>query len=106
MKKPRKVIDHFSAYKISYHRNGIAGRPFYQVLFSYHDGGFSPPVIRTQMMAIVPVGANLKGGNQECYVTDLTDTSEHWRGDCFAPFLLKAIIKDDPRCAEEFIVKR
>ena len=69
----------FKVTDITYHRNGICGRPFYSVRFAYNSGDGIEP----NMLAIMPENANLKD-NTECFVIDMNHPTEKWRGDDFA----------------------
>jgi hypothetical protein len=81
------ILD-FKSIQVNHQRNGIAGVSFTSVQFSYQEKGgrFHPA-----MLAIVPDDANLKGGDINCYVVDMSDTSECWRGDNFVEPVMDAI---------------
>src|SRR5579859_5011521 len=81
------ILD-FKSIQVNHQRNGISGVPFHSVQFSYQERGgrFHPA-----MLAIVPDDANLKGGDVNCYVVDMADTSECWRGDNFVEAVMDAI---------------
>lgn len=81
-------VEDFKTIQVNHQRNGISGVPFTSVQFSYQERGgrFHPA-----MLAIVPDGANLKGGDVNCYVVDMADTSECWRGDNFVEPVMDAI---------------
>ena len=82
------TIENFKSIQVNHQRNGISGVPFTSVQFSYQErgGAFHPA-----MLAIVPDDANLKGGDINCYVVDMADTSESWRGDNFVEAVRDAI---------------
>lgn len=84
------TIKQFRATDVKSHRNGIAGRAFYSVRFSYtEEERFMP-----NMLAIMPYSAKVSGPDTECFVLNMNDPSESWRGDCFAQLVWDAIHKD------------
>jgi hypothetical protein len=90
------VLD-FNVTKVQHQRNGISGRPFHHVFFSYEEkgGAFHP-----NMLAIVPDKQDgAKPDLCECYVVDLNAPEECWRGDNFHDPVMDAI--DNHRKAED-----
>lgn len=66
----------FKVTDVTHHRNGIGGRPFWSVRFSFdNEGRFHP-----NMVAIIPSDEAARG---ECFVLDLNDPTSNWRGDHF-----------------------
>lgn len=87
-------IKDFQVTDITTHRNGIAGRGFYSVRFSFCEGFTSEKIacstVRTNMLAIMPHSANQDVG-VECFVIDMNEPTKCWRGDNFAPLIWDAI---------------
>lgn len=80
-------IRDFKVTDVTYHRNGICGRPFHSVRFSYtEDGRFMP-----NMLATVPAEATDHPGGRECFVIDLANPTACWRGDAFAELVHSAV---------------
>lgn len=77
--------------KVDYHRNGVAGAPFYAVLFEMVEGGK-----KRNMVASVFTD---KGGYCSVYDVDLlakgsvTFGENSWRGDHFQEELMRLIKK-------------
>jgi hypothetical protein len=69
----------FKVTNVTYHRNGICGRQFHSVRFSYDNEG--TPM--DNMLAVFPVNARVAEGSVECYVIDLNNPTRNWRGDNF-----------------------
>ena len=81
----------FKAGRITYHRNGIAGRGFYTVEFKFKDGGRGSPL---NMVATV---TDLKAQTEiECYVVQLSNPGKTWRGDRFYANVVRAIETSEP----------
>jgi hypothetical protein len=79
-KAPRiKGINDFRVTDVTSHRNGVSGRAFYSVRFSYVDEANGDRFM-SNMLAVVPMDA--KDG--ECFVLDLNAPTECWRGDNFS----------------------
>lgn len=70
-------MEKISDLSIDRHRNGISGRSFFAIQFSYDDG---EGTVRPRMLAVVP-NDDIKVGAVECYVIDLNDPAMCWRGD-------------------------
>ena len=68
--------------QVSFQRNGISGRPFYQVDFVLAD-----PEVR--LIAIIPSDST----DIECFVINPADMDSHWRGDRFY-FEVKKVVDD------------
>ena|ERR1700758_2976122 len=89
-KRTQPGISGFHASKVVFHRNGICGRSFYTVSFSYVEDD----VHRSNMLAVFPVDAQTQPGlgqGTECYVIDLKDPSNCMRGDNFVGDVERAI---------------
>lgn len=71
---------------ITHQRNGISGRSFRHVVFSFEADGRTHP----NMLAILALVGD-KTCFDECYVVDMDNFNESWRGDWFYPRLEKAI---------------
>lgn len=83
-------IKQFKVTDVKWHRNGVAGRSFYSVRFSYtEDDRFMP-----NMLAIVPGDAKVEGADTECFVLDMNSLTECFRGDNFVKLVWDAINKD------------
>jgi hypothetical protein len=80
-------IKDFSATQVTYNRNGISGRPFYSVVFSYVEG----ETLKSNMLAVVPD----EGTDEECFVVDMNDPSQCWRGVDFLEYVAAAIKEAD-----------
>ena len=66
------MIKDFRAHKVVYNRNGIMGKAFWSVAFSFdNEGTFCP-----NMLAIFPYGGSIEGIS----VVDLNDLTQNWRG--------------------------
>lgn len=77
------MIKKFKPYDVQYHRNGVGGRGFYTVRFSFeNEGKFEP-----NMLATVP--SNAEPG--ECFVISVNDPTSKWRGDRFERDAKRAI---------------
>jgi len=97
MRKSPKLVAKVE--NVTYHRNGVGGRPFYTVVFKPTKqaecgtlGGNETP----RMMATIPSDAN----SEEIFVVQLDDLEEqvgnefwNWRSQNFFPELEKAIQK-------------
>lgn len=82
----------FKVTDVNFQRNGVSGRGFYVVRFSFtntpaYDGKFYP-----NMMAVMPDEATTENGI-ECYVIDLNDPTSGWRGDYFSELVRAAIVE-------------
>jgi hypothetical protein len=82
------AIKDFKVTDITSHRNGISGRPFWSVRFSFSDGGNA---FRPNMLAVTPREPNKEHG-VEVFVVDLNHPSECWRGDDFAQHVNRALV--------------
>lgn len=90
----RDGIKGFTAKQVTWHRNGISGRSFWSVAFSYVEG----ETLKANMLATVPVDGVASGPDVECYVVDMDDTSMCWRGDSFVGPVFAAIKAHDTGC--------
>jgi hypothetical protein len=72
-------IRDFTATKVTRHRNGISGTGFYSVEFCCVIDGMAYP----RMLAVIPDGGNAHGPDVGCFVVDMTDTTQNWRGASF-----------------------
>lgn len=81
---------------IAYHRNGVAGAPFYVILFKFHDPDGRPSRIRNMQAVVFPEEDGY------CAVLDADETAKgnigfgmgnSWRGDDFEPWLRQQIAK-------------
>ena len=95
--KPISGIANFKAHKVTHHRNGICGRAFYTVEFSYDDENFDPPRRMPNMVAVKPVVERADSPGVECYVLNLNDASDARRGDNFMLFVAEAIQRHQDR---------
>jgi hypothetical protein len=89
-KRSQARITGFRATDVVHHRNGVCGRSFTTVRFSFEDEG----TLRPNMMAVFPVDAQTQpglGDGTECYVIDLNDPSNCMRGDNFLDDVQEAI---------------
>jgi hypothetical protein len=84
-------IKDFKATQVTYNRNGISGRPFYSVVFSYVDCSYADEPLKPNMLAIVPD----EGSEEECFVVDMNDPSQCWRGVDFLAAVTAAIKEAD-----------
>ena len=80
---------------VEYQRNGISGRPFHMIRFSFDDpeGGHYK-----NMIAIMPYEARdwySSSEGAECFVLNADDLTSHWRGDSFFDECLKAVEKHE-----------
>ena len=79
--------------RTEFQRNGISGRSFYSVYFSFDT--------RSNMMAVMPANPKMDCG-VECYVIDLDAPEESWRGDDFAPEIKTACDNHEAKLQEDF----
>ncbi len=88
-----KPLTEFRVTDVTSHRNGVGGRPFHSVRFSYTAGDFTPPKFYPNMLAVVPnmPVTDFDKGLTECFVMDLNNPGERFRGECFMHYVLKAI---------------
>jgi hypothetical protein len=84
-------IKDFRATQVTYNRNGISGRPFYSVAFSYVDCSYADEPLKAHMLAVVPD----EGSDEECFVVDMNDPSQCWRGVDFLADVTAAIKEAD-----------
>lgn len=75
--------EHVVVNQIKHHRNGVGGRPFHRVDFTYLDGDGGV----WELSAIVP--ENPRRG--ECFVVSPSDPELCWRGDNFMECMVAAI---------------
>lgn len=82
-------MKNFKVTDITSHRNGVGGRSFYSVRFSYNNEGQFMP----NMVAVMPedVIDHKSRNNEECFVLDLNNPTSNWRGDDFASDVRTAI---------------
>ncbi len=78
-------LQNFKVTDITHHRNGIMGRPFDSVRFSFE----AADVFYPNMLAIVPEYSPVQ--DVECYVVDMNNPAECWRGDNFVDLVRTAI---------------
>jgi hypothetical protein len=78
-----KLIEDFKATQVVYNRNGISGRPFWSVTFSCREESMFKP----NMLAVIPH----EGKEDECYVIDMNDVEDNWRGPHFFADVINAI---------------
>ena len=96
--RPRVLsgLNDFRVTDVTSHRNGVSGRRFHSVRFSYFDVGSSK--FMPNMLAVIPQDAAM-GEDTECFVIDLNDPTSNWRGDNYARHVKAAI--DDHEAANE-----
>lgn len=68
--------------QVTSHRNGITGRPFDTVSFTYEDGSR-----QWELVGVLP----RNGQPDECFVIEPSNPDSSWRGDNFYAPLLRAI---------------
>lgn len=72
----RSSLKNFKVTDVIFHRNGVGGRSFYNVRFSFtQDEHFMP-----NMLAITPCDAKLGNEDVECFVINVSDPTSCWRG--------------------------
>ena len=88
--------------KIDYHRNGVGGEGFYVVKFhDRSDSETDDKVCRRDLIAVVFVQRDADGYTdaeatiQTCRIAVLepANVGARWRGDVFAPDIVKAIMR-------------
>jgi len=80
-------IKDFKVTDVTYHRNGICGRQFYSVRFSFDND----ERIMDNMLAVVPHAACKSGDGAECFVIDMNNPTSYWRGDDFNDQICAAV---------------
>lgn len=84
------AIQNFRVTDTTFHRNGISGRSFWTVRFSYDEEGTFYP----NMMAVMPSQPNEQFRcGKECFVVDLNNPTNNWRGDYFFELVKDTIAK-------------
>ena len=86
-----EYIKEFETRKVQSHRNGISGRPFYAIYFSYRDGQNDHRLF-ANMMAVIPCDSDELKAEEVC-VVDLNDIESCFRGTYFYYDIVKAIEK-------------
>lgn len=79
-------MKNFKVTDVTYHRNGVCGKGFYSVRFSYQDDTFMP-----NMVAVMPSEAVDAKNCEECFILNLNDPTSNWRGDQFASDVRAAV---------------
>jgi hypothetical protein len=96
------MIKSFRVTDVQYHRNGICGRSFHSVRFSFEsEGTFYPNMIATMPYNAI-VNADLRSDGVECFVVNMNDPSDCMRGDDFAKQVHEAILLHQRESRDEF----
>lgn len=88
-------VQGFKVSEITYHRNGISGRAFHSVRFTFdHDGRVM------KMTAVLPLEAKHDGGDVECFVLSEENPTANFRGDNFIGLVRDAVIEHERKSDE------